>query len=81
MNIIMCCIIFYDSAQRYERFPPVPKGYEEKNNIINIYVRLYYSTFGITVVVCELPPFSFRSYDSSLGVKTVLLCSVSYDCS
>ena len=38
---LACCIIFYDSAQRYKRFHPLYKVTRAKNTIINIYVGLY----------------------------------------
>ena len=37
-NTLACCIIFYDSAQRYKRFDPLHKVTKTKNTIKDIYV-------------------------------------------
>ena len=39
-SYLACCIIFYDSAQRYEQFRQLHNVTRTKNTIINIRVRL-----------------------------------------
>ena len=65
MHYLACCIIFYDSAQEYERYNPLRKVTRTKITIINIYVILHLRMYFV-----NYDPV-FRSYDCILGVEIV----------